>query len=129
MNYRNINKDVVDQYLIKKYIYIYTEICYKMCYDIIRDIISNYGVREFYIGASKDPNNRLLDHRREKQLIYCDCIMKFPDKNLTSDVEKELIKIFGDHPNNYFMINENRPQTSGGKGLTPGINYIYIAYK
>ena len=110
----NIIKDVVIDYLNAQH-----------AYDHCRDIIlKNKGQKKFYVGATKDLDERAKDHLDEKGMTNMIVLCKCPTKCKTESLEKKLIKRF----NSDSIYNKCINQTGGGERLKDGVNYIYVLF-
>lgn len=89
---------------------------------------TDYKNKLFYIGATSNYNDRMLQHYNEKNMTTMFVLSQLPTKYKTESVEKELIKVFGKLKLNYNNYINNEPQTGGGEGLINGTNYVYITF-
>jgi len=105
--------------LCTSYLLNYTDIdeSYKKCVDIIMYL---KGHRLYYIGATNNPEQRLLQHIEEKNMHNMYLLCRVPTQSKTKSLESKLIKRF----DNRECIN----QAGGGEGITEGENYIYILF-
>lgn len=92
---------------------------YEHCVKKISELKSS---KEYYIGVSKDPTERLLNHIKEKNMNNMFLLCVTPTKPNAEAIEDGLLKKFG---NNKKCINDLQ---DGGSGITSGINYIYIIF-
>lgn len=92
---------------------------YRDCVEFILRLKRN---RNFYIGATNDPKDRLDEHIRTKgmKMMYLLC-KNIPGIDKTKKLEQKLIKRF---INKKHCMN----QSGGGEGLTDMYNYIYILF-
>ena len=84
--------------------------------DKIKNIVKG---KEFYIGTTTQPENRILKHKKEKNLNTMHLVCLCYGKETASYIEKQLIERF-----NKFKYIEN--QTGGGEGVREGWNFIYV---
>ncbi|MBA43227.1 MAG: hypothetical protein CMF62_04350 [Magnetococcales bacterium] len=81
--------------------------------------------KKFYIGVTKDPEERIKDHYNNKELklksmfVLCRCQNNTTAKKL----EDKLLVRFHNKKN---CLNKTQ---YGGGGVDEGINYIYVAFK
>lgn len=102
---------------------------YKYCVECIKSIKNK---KMFYIGATSNCENRVLEHKKDKNMQTMMVLCKVPTKNKTSKLESKLIKRFASKLlQNIVKYDEsgNIIQDGGGNGLIDGINYIYVLFK
>lgn len=86
------------------------------CLSIITE---NKTTNKYYIGATCDPEKRLSDHMKEKQMYNMVLLCKINGKTNTETVEDALISIC---KNDQYNINK----IGGGSGIGGKCNYIYM---
>ena len=95
---------------------------YKHC---VNQIVSSKGNKHFYIGSSANPEERLKDHVKDKNMKNMFLLCEVPNKLKSGKLEKRLIK--------RFSIKNNVNQSGGGEGIDEGIdegiNYVYLLLK
>lgn len=91
---------------------------YNHCVDAIMHL---KGYKQYYIGATNSPSERLKEHEIDKDMHTMYVLCNVPTLAKTKSLETKLIRRF----DNKECIN----QSGGGEGLTEGTNYIYILFK
>jgi len=89
--------------------------------------------KKFYIGATSNPEERLLEHISDKKMNTMYILCRTPTKHKTKILEKSLIKRFYKLKNNINDVkldqNGNIIQGGGGEGITEDTNYIYVLFR
>jgi len=91
---------------------------YNYCRNMILHLKRN---KQFYIGSSANPEERLKDHVKDKNMKNMYLLCEVPNKLKSEKLEKRLIK--------RFSIKNNVNQSGGGEGIDEGINYVYLLLK
>lgn len=103
---------------------------YRYCVNLIQSLKSKS--KKFYIGATHNPNERLEEHIKEKNMKTMILLCKCLSKNQTIKLEQKLIKRYG---KNVHIVNDikydededdNIIQGGGGEGIIHDKNYIYL---
>lgn len=89
--------------------------------DCVAKIMKLKHSKKFYIGATNDPRDRLLDHinKKKMEMMYVLC-KNIPGKDKPIKLEKQLIE--------RFKIQKNLNQTGGGEGIVDDYNFVYILF-
>ena len=91
----------------------------KMSYNYCVSKIMEYKKnKEFYIGATHEPVERLNTHYNEKGIKNMYLLCKVPTRSKTIKLEQKLI--------DRFNTKKSLNQGGGGEGIRDDINYIYL---
>lgn len=91
----------------------------------IKSILKLKGEKKYYIGATKDVEQRLNEHMIEKKMKNMYILVRNITKNQAVKLEKQLIQRFNSESKTNKCINHS----GGGEGIDEGNNCVYILFK
>lgn len=95
---------------------------YKVC---VNTILKLKGQKRYYIGGTKDVEQRLNDYMLQKKMKNMYILARYLTKNQAINLEQKLIKRF----NSENKTNKCLNQSGGGEGIDEGNNCVYILFK
>lgn len=91
----------------------------------IESILKLKGERKYYIGATKNAEQRLNDHMLKNKMKNMYVLVSNLTKSQAVKLEEQLIKRFNSESKTNKCIN----QSGGGEGIDGGNNCVYILFK